>query len=151
MKECLECYSNKKRITPLLKPLDCLKNHSQYICSTCGRCICIQKTEKSGLQRWNFPFKTLEIAKLYLRTADVTTRTNCGIIEIINTRGIKSYKIFCNELELQEYLNKNKDKQCLTMTPIYQRLEYIEFPKSEIRKLSCEEIEKYYQEQQESQ
>lgn len=32
MKMCPECYSEKSRITPLLKAEDCLKNHTQYIC-----------------------------------------------------------------------------------------------------------------------
>lgn len=72
---CEECYSDKNRITPLLNPLDCLKKHTQYICGTCGRCICIEHDENRGLQRWNFPFKSLEIAKLYLRTADYTMKT----------------------------------------------------------------------------
>ena len=149
MNECKECYSNKKRITPLLKPRECLENHLQYICSTCGRCICINKTEKGGMQRWNFPFKTLDIAKLYLRTADVTIKTNCGIYEIVSANGRKSYKIFSNEAELQEYLKKNKSKTCVAMTPIYQRSKYIEFNNSEIRRLNREEVEKYIREQKE--
>ncbi len=70
--ECKECYSEHSRITPLLKPRDCLENHTQYICGICGRCICIDADHKRKLYRWNFPFKSLEIAKLYLRTADVT-------------------------------------------------------------------------------
>lgn len=64
---CMECYIDENRITPLLNPLDCLANHTQYICGTCGRCICIEHDPKRGLQRWNFPFKSLEIAKLYLK------------------------------------------------------------------------------------
>lgn len=48
---CEECYSEKNRITPLLNPLDCLKKHTQYICGTCGRCICIEHDENRGLQR----------------------------------------------------------------------------------------------------
>lgn len=74
-----ECYSNENRVTPLLNPLECLQNHTQYICGTCGRCICIDKDPKSGLQRWNFPFKTVEIAKLYSRTADYTTKMSSGV------------------------------------------------------------------------
>ena len=128
MNECKECYSNKKRITPLLKPRECLENHLQYICSTC---------------------KTLDIAKLYLRTADVTMKTNCGIYEIVSANGRKSYKIFSNEAELQEYLKKNKSKTCVAMTPIYQRSKYIEFNNSEIRRLNREEVEKYIREQKE--
>ena len=41
-KVCEECYSGENRITPLLNPLACLENHTQYICGTCGRCICIE-------------------------------------------------------------------------------------------------------------
>ena len=61
---CKECYVDNSRITPLLNPFDCLENHTQYICGTCGRCICIEHDQNRGLQRWNFPFKSLEIAKL---------------------------------------------------------------------------------------
>ena len=71
---CIECYADKNRITPLLNPMDCLENHTQYICGTCGRCICIEHDPRRGLQRWNFPFKSLEIAKLYLRTADYSMK-----------------------------------------------------------------------------
>ena len=66
---CEECYVNESRITPLLNPIECLEHHTQYICGICGRCICIEHDPKRGLQRWYFPFKSLEIAKLYLRTA----------------------------------------------------------------------------------
>ena len=61
----------------------------------------------------------------------------------------KSYKIFSNEAELQEYLKKNKSKTCVAMTPIYQRSKYIEFNNSEIRRLNREEVEKYIREQKE--
>lgn len=29
---CMECYADENRKTPLLNPLDCLENHTQYIC-----------------------------------------------------------------------------------------------------------------------
>ena len=47
---CRECYVDENRITPLLNPVDCLKNHTQYICGTCGRCICIEHDPKRGLK-----------------------------------------------------------------------------------------------------
>ena len=47
---CQECYSRENRVTPLLNPLECLENHRQYICGTCGRCICIEADPKRGLQ-----------------------------------------------------------------------------------------------------
>lgn len=43
---CEECYADENRITPLLNPLDCLEHHTQYICGTCGRCICIEHGPK---------------------------------------------------------------------------------------------------------
>ena len=103
---CKECYVDQSRITPLLNPLECLENHTQYICGTCGRCICIEYDQNRGLQRWNFPFKSLEIAKLYLRTADYTTKEPCGIYELKSEKGI-SYKIFASNEYLKLYLKKN--------------------------------------------
>ena len=43
---CIECYIDENRITPLLNPIECLQNHTQYICGTCGRCICIEHDPK---------------------------------------------------------------------------------------------------------
>ena len=103
---CEECYSDENRITPLLNPLDCLENHTQYICGTCGRCICIEHDPNRGLQRWNFPFKSLEIAKYYLRTADYTTKGSCGIYEIENSKGRVSYKIFAGNEDLHLFLQR---------------------------------------------
>ncbi len=143
MSICEECYSEYNRITPLLKPRECLENHEQYICGTCGRCICIAKDEKRNVMRWNFPFKSLEIAKLYLRTADFTMKKPCGIYELINTKGRKSYRIFPAIEDLKLYLNKNKDKSCDLMKPVYIREKYEEFHNTEIKVLNKEEVELY--------
>lgn len=143
---CEECYADENRITPLLNPLDCLENHTQYICGTCGRCICIGHDPKRGLQRWNFPFKSLEIAKLYLRTADYTVKKSCGIYEIKNGKGRVSYKIFEDEEVLYLYLKKNRDKSCKRMAPVFSIGGYKEYPKTEVRRLSAEEIERYMSE-----
>lgn len=144
---CQECYSEDARITPLLHPIDCLEHHTQYICGTCGRCICIEHDPKRGLQRWNFPFRSLEIAKLYLRTADVTMKKACGIYEIRNSKGRLSYKIFACDEDFQFYLLKSKDKVCEHRTPIYSQTEYKTFSNSEIRKLTNDEIKCYSSEQ----
>ena len=143
---CIECYSNNNRITPLLNPIECLENHTQYICGTCGRCICIEHDKKRGLQRWNFPFKALEIAKLYLRTSDYTMKKSCGIYEIKDKSNRKTYKIFKDNAELEIYLNKNKNKMCEKMNPIFKVEEYKEYPNTKVKRLSKVEIEKYMEE-----
>ena len=143
---CIECYSDNNRITPLLNPLDCLKNHTQYICGTCGRCICIENDPKRGLQRWNFPFKSLDIAKLYLRTADYTMKKSCGIYEIKSEKGRASYKIFPDVKDLELYLKNNKEKVCETIKPAFMIEEYKEYETTEVRKLKFDEIEKYMSE-----
>ena len=140
---CQECYVNDNRITPLLNPLECLEKHTQYICGTCGRYICIEHDPKRGLQRWNFPFKSLEIAKLYLRTADYTTKRTCEIYEIKNSKGRISYKIFMGVEDLKVYLNKNKDKSCESMTAVFCMREYKEYENTKVQKLTSQEIEKY--------
>lgn len=143
---CQECYSENARITPLLHPIECLEKHTQYICGTCGRCICIEKDSQRGLQRWNFPFRTLEIAKLYLRTADYTMKTNCGIYELENDQGRKSYKIFADKDQLLDYLQKNKNKKCPLMKPVFQQIQYQDLPYTQVRKLTKDEIERYMEE-----
>lgn len=143
---CKECYVNQSRMTPLLNPIDCLENHTQYICGTCGRCICIEHDKKRGLQRWNFPFKSLEIAKLYLRTADYTMKKSCGIYEIKSENGRLSYKIFEDGESLKIYLKRNKGKTCETMKPAFIVDEYREYKNTQVRKLTLEEVERYMSE-----
>ena len=143
MEVCKECYVDKNRITPLLNPLECLENHTQYICGSCGRCICIEHDPNRGLQRWNFPFKSLEIAKLYLRTADYSMKKSCGIYELKSEKGRTSYKIFSSNEELRLYLKKNKEKICEKMGPVFKVEEYREYPDTQVRKLTFDEIQKY--------
>ena len=140
---CEECYSDKNRITPLRNPLDCLENHTQYICGKCGRCICIEHDPNRGLQRWNFPFQSLEIAKWYLRTADYTMKKPCGIYEIKSENGRLSYKIFADREALQLFLKKNKGKKCESMEPVFAVNEFKEYPNTQIRKLNADEIQTY--------
>lgn len=143
---CEECYSEENRITPLHDPVNCLKNHTQYICGTCGRCICIEHDPKRGLQRWNFPFSSLETAKLYLRTADYTMKKSCGIYEIKSENGRLSYKIFADICDLHLYLSKNKGKSCADMAPVFTKEKYREYANTQIRKLTAVEIQRYMSE-----
>ena len=143
---CKECYVNQNRVTPLLNPLECLENHTQYICGTGGRCICIEYDPNRGLQRWNFPFKSLEIAKLYLRTADYTEKKACGIYELKSENGRISYKIFASNEDLKLYLKKNKGKTCEKMASVFSVEEYQGFPNTQVRKLTAEEVEIYMKE-----
>lgn len=146
---CLECYTDQSRATPLLNPMDCLKNHTQYICGTCGRCICIERDPKRGLQRWNFPFKSLEIAKLYLRAADYTMKKPCGIYELENGNGRLSYKIFAGSEDLLAYLKKKNGKaRCEAMEPVFMVEGYREYAHTQVRKLSPDEIQAYMAERQ---
>ncbi len=140
---CKECYSEKSRITPILGARECLKNHLQYVCGTCGRCICINKDDKRGLYRWNFPFKGLSLAKLYLRTADYLNKRPCSIYEVVNSKGRKSYKIFANANDLNKYLLKNKGKTCKRVFSVSKYKEYIG---THIKYLAEIEVEEYLKE-----
>lgn len=114
---------------------------------TCGICICIDQDDKRDVYRWNFLFKTLEIAKLYLKTAEVSCKDICGIYEIIGKNDRISYKIFHTKEDLEKYLSKNKDKLCKDMKPVYISKEYVESPNVQIRKLNKQEIEAYLKKQ----
>lgn len=88
----------------------------------------------------------MEIAKLYLRTADYTNKKSCGIYEIESEKGRKSYKIFADNEELAVYLKKNKGKRCKKMAPEFAVKEYVEYPNTQVRKLTESEIERYMRE-----
>ncbi len=142
MNDCPECYSNDSRVTPMFKAFNCLSEHMQYICGTCHRCVCIEKDEIRGLYRWNFPFKSLEDAKYYIRTAEYVLKKECFIYEIRLDKERHTYKIFSCKNELIAYLKKNKDKKC-NKVPVFKTGEYKEFPNTEVRKLTPEEVNYY--------
>jgi hypothetical protein len=145
--KCLECYSEKPRITPLLEPEHCLRNHMQYICSTCGRHICIDVKGKARA-RCFMPFSSLETAKLYLKCAEILSGGLCGIYELQDKKsGRKSYKIYSNKEDLRKYLKSNPGKTCSTMEPVYMSECYMPVKEGQIRRLKDGEIEKYLEEQ----
>lgn len=118
----------------------------QYICGTCGQCICIERDPTRRLQRWNFPFKSLETAKMYLRTADYSMKKSCGIYEIESESGRYSYKIFATYKDLQLYLKKNREKFCKCKKPIFTVAEYKKYANTQIRKLTSDEVQQYMSE-----
>ncbi len=140
---CTECYADQPRITPLLHPADCLENHTQYICGTCGRCVCIERDPSRGLQRWNFPFKSADVARLYLRTADYTMKKPCGLYALRGESGRLSYKIFESDEALLAYLQRNPGKTCPAMKPVFRMKEYREYPLTQVRRLTADEARRY--------
>ncbi len=147
---CRECYAENNRITPLRGARECLEKHTQYICGTCGRCICIEKEPRRGLQRWNFPFGSIEDAKLYLRTAEYTRKRPCGIYKIESGTGRVAYKIFEGREELETFLRKNPGKLCQGMEPVFWTPVYKEFPRTQVRRLTEEEAAAYLRERDQS-
>ena len=98
------------------------------------------------MQRWKFPSESLEIAKMYLHTADYSMKKPCGIYELKSESGRLSYKIFVDSESLQLYLKKNKGKTCKDMKPVFMIEEYREYANTQIRKLTSDEIQKYMSE-----
>lgn len=143
---CIECFSEHPRITPLRQARACLEQHTQYICGTCGRCICIEHDPNRGLQRWNFPFTSVEIAVLYLRTAIYSTKSSCGIYKVVAANGRVSYKIFKDTHDAQIYADKHKDKTCDIHNPVIEKA-YQQFEGTQVRRLTTLEIEQYVKEQ----
>jgi hypothetical protein len=145
---CPECYAPFNRITPLINPEDCLKNHRQYICQTCGRYICAAvSVDKRGKKyRARFPFRTLEIAKLYLRSAEVIEEKPCGIYEVQDDKAKKSYKIFSDRQELENYLQNNIKKKFTSERPLYVTGTYRQCAETQLRRLTKKEIDKYLKE-----
>lgn len=73
-------------------------------------------------------------------------KKSCGIYVIKDKNNRKTYKIFKDNEELEIYLNKNKNKICEKMNPIFKVEEYREYPNTKVKRLSKLEIEKYIEE-----
>lgn len=99
------------------------------------------------MYRWSFPFKNIEIARLYLKTAEIVCKDICGIYEIVNNKGRKLYKIFPTRKELNDYLKKNSEKLCTSMNPLYISEKYSPINEKQIRRLSSDEVYRYLEEQ----
>ena len=139
---CPECYSDDPRVTPILDPEKCLRTHRQYICSTCGRCICAEVDDHNKF-RARFPFKTLEIAKLYLRAAEAIYGGPCEIYEIEYKNGRIFYRIFENRKSFKEHMGRNPDQMCESMSPLYRSKSFEPPHLNQMRMLSSKEIERY--------
>lgn len=74
-------------------------------------------------------------------------KKRCGIYELVNSKERKSYKIFASIEDLRIYLNKNKDKNCEPMEPLYIKKEYKEFQNTKVKYLTTKEVEDYLLEQ----
>ena len=146
---CKECYSEFPRITPLKGAEDCLKRHRQYVCSTCGRIVCIDLAGEKRA-RCFMPFSSLETALLYLKPAEIINQGLCGIYELTYKRGDKRYRIFRNVEDLDKFLKSNPDVRCEQKEPIYISEKYIPINNSQIKYLTETEIKKYLDEMKDS-
>ena len=145
--KCEECYSEHPRITPLKGAEDCLRNHLQYICSRCGRVICIgPKGAKKA--RCLMPFGSLEQAMLYVKAAEIMNDGVSGIYELIYKRGEKRYRVFTSTDELKKQLKRNKNIRCENFNPVYISKKHIPVADNQIRRLTEEEIQKYLAERE---
>lgn len=145
---CPECYSEFSRITPILEPEKCLENHPQYVCQTCGRIICAH--------RGKFPFKSLEIARLYLRPIEAQKGKQCSVYELQahyakmtkDRKTRKVFKIFSDRQELEAYIKKSPNKIAVSKRPRFTADSYIPCSEDQLRNLGSAEIERYLSEKE---
>ncbi len=142
---CPECYSDDARVTPILDPESCLMTHTQYVCSTCGRCICAE-ADSQNKYRIKYPFKSLPIAKLYLRAAEAIYEGPCEIYDIEYSNGRTLYKIFHTREDMLSYLKKNTMQSCPSGEALFRTPAYKPHDKSQVRRLSTDEIAVYLEE-----
>jgi len=142
---CNECYSEQSRVTPLKGAEDCLKRHRQYVCSTCGRIVCIDLAGEKRA-RCFMPFSSLGIAILYLKPAEILNQGLCGIYELTYKRGDKRYRIFRNNEELKKFLKSNPEVKNENENPVYISSKYTPINDSQIKYLDETEIKTYLNE-----
>ena len=77
---CQECYVDERRCTSLLNSLVCLEKHTQYICGTCGRNICIECDFKTRVIRVDFfHLKALKLLRCIYVQLIIVKKTMCDI------------------------------------------------------------------------
>lgn len=144
--QCQECYSEYARITPLYKPEDCLQRHEQYICSTCGRAICMDRKDAMKARCFML-FNTLEMAILYVRAAELFANDVCGIYEIETVSSGKiHYKMFESQELRTNYFTNNPDKRSCSEQPRFVSKMFTPAQEGQIRRLTPPEIQTYLQE-----
>lgn len=143
--KCGECYSEHPRVTPLLGARECLERHRQYICGTCGRIVCI---DLGGERRARcfMPFKTREIALLYVKCAEIISGKACGIYKLTYKRGDERYRIFESGEILDAFLKKNREVTCENKKPVYKTGLYTPVREDQVRYLSPREVDIYLRE-----
>ena len=146
--KCKECYSNHSRITPLRGAEDCLRNHLQYICSICGRVICIGEPGQKKA-RCLMPFGSLEQAMLYIKATEIMNERVCGIYELIYKRGENRYRVFKTTEDLKQFLKRSKTVHCEKFEPVYISEKHVPVSSDQIRRLTEAEVLKYIQERKE--
>jgi len=142
---CPECYSDEPRVTPIIDPGSCLTNHLQYVCSSCGRCVCVD-LDKQNKYRVYFPFKSVEIAKLYLRSAEVIFSGPCEIYEIELANGTRLVKIFKDKEAMEADMQRNPMQSCANPVPIFKTESYKPHDPSQVRNLTPDEVKQYLKE-----
>lgn len=134
---CQECYSAYTRITPLYKPEECLRDHEQYICATCGRVICMDQ-QTSAIARCFRLFSSFEIAMLYLRAAELLAQGTCAIYPVKSVTSDKiGYKIF-----------PTTSPPPGAERPLFVSARFVPCKEGHIRRLTPAEIARYLKEHQ---
>ena len=148
--KCKECYSHYARITPLYKPEECLRQHRQYICSTCGRAICTEKG-RFRTPRCFMLFKSQEMAMLYVRAAEILSNGTCGVYQIASPiSGLINYKIFPTK-DAQEALRTYRSDDSrggINSNPCFLSPKFVPLINGQIRRLNDAEIRTYLAEYQ---
>jgi hypothetical protein len=142
---CPECYSDEPRVTPIINPESCLTDHLQYVCSMCGRCVCVD-LDTQNKYRINFPFKSVEIAKLYLRSAEVIHNGPCEIYGIELANGTKLVKIYRDRQEMEADIKRNPMQSCPNPVPVFESKAYKPHKTAQVRHLTTEEVKRYLKE-----
>ena len=145
MTPCPECYSDRPRITPLLNLRPCLERHKQYVCGTCGRCICIAKD----------PARAAALAvplQVGSRRPVVPARRRGQHGQAMRRlRGAKRIgPRFVQDIRLARRPRRlpcaQSDKSCPRLEPLIEHKTFRAAKHADIRMLGSEEVERYLEE-----
>ena len=139
---CPECYAKNPRSTPLRGAAECLAEHRQYICATCGRMICAD-VRGARRARCFMPFGSIDEARLYLRSAEVISGGPCAIWEFVYPNGDRRFRIFVSIDERNAFLSSNIKVHAVSDVPPVKTGEYHPPRRGQLRLVTKKEAEAY--------
>lgn len=101
---------------------------------------------EAGTAEMEFSLQVAGDSEIVFKNRWLYSKAAVRIYEMKNSKGRVSYKIFACSEDFQDYLRKNRDKKATQAEPLFTAGRFVEYPDTEVRRLTSDEVENYLSE-----